>query len=156
MTNTSFTTDQSVDQNSLKHKASDAVQTARLKAAHAREAAAEKAKLARARATTGLEQNPLAAIAGGLALGAIIASVLPNTRKEDEVLGPIGAKIRSTAKWAAASAKDAGAAELAALGVSSETAQSGLRKLVEKIGTAAKTASDAAMTSVKKPPTNAS
>lgn len=44
-------------------------------------------------ASAQIESMPILALAGGLALGAIIASVLPQTERELELLEPVGSKI---------------------------------------------------------------
>jgi ElaB/YqjD/DUF883 family membrane-anchored ribosome-binding protein len=98
-----------------KNKAVDAYETARTKAGSAYESARQQANsaydsAARAgrRATNELSSNPLAAILGGLALGAVIAALLPKTRREVEVLGDWGQKLTETAKDSAKSAIEAG------------------------------------------------
>ena len=60
------------------------------------------------RATEGIEDAPLIALAGGLAAGALIAALLPRTDAETRALRPVGQRIRGTARNAAQAAKEAG------------------------------------------------
>lgn len=56
--------------------------------------------------------NPVTAIAGGFAVGAVLAAVLPTTRRETELLGGVGGKITDAARDAANSAVEAGRAQV--------------------------------------------
>ena len=100
----------------------------------------------------GLEKNPIAALVGGLAIGAIAAALLPKTKRETEILGKAGSKVRSTASSAAKAARDAGKEQLDALGLNSGAARDQLRSVIDKIGQAASTASKAATDAVRKKP----
>lgn len=100
----------------------------------------------------GLEKNPIAALVGGLAIGAIAAALLPKTRRETEMLGKASNKVRSTAATAAKAARDAGKEQLNALGLNSAAARDQLRSVIEKVGQAASTASKAATDAVRKKP----
>jgi hypothetical protein len=104
--------------------------------------------------TTGesLEKNPIAALVGGLAIGAIAAALLPKTKRESEMLGKASNKVRSTASSAAKAARDAGKDQLDALGLNSGAARDQLRSVIDKIGQAASTASKAATDAVRKKP----
>jgi hypothetical protein len=64
------------------------------------------------RAGEEIESYPLAAIAGGLAIGALAAAVLPRTQRESELLGGVGTRINEAARDAARSAADAGRAQV--------------------------------------------
>ena len=107
-----------------------------------------------AKKTTGesLEKNPIAALIGGLAIGAIAAALLPKTKRESEMLGKASDKVRSTASSAAKAARDAGKDQLDALGLNSSAARDQLRGVIDKIGQAASTASRAATDAVRKKP----
>jgi uncharacterized membrane protein len=50
----------------------------------------------------------VAAVIGGIALGGLVAYLLPNTRRETETLGNVGTKLTDTARQAAQTAVDAG------------------------------------------------
>ncbi len=80
----------------------------------------ESASVARERTGGAIGDNPLAALAGGLALGALVASLLPRTRQEAEYLGPIGERLR-----------DASREQLGELGLSRDAAREKVSKLVE-------------------------
>jgi hypothetical protein len=111
-----------------------------------------RASAAKAAKTTsdGLSQNPLAAMLGGLALGAIAAALLPKTRREDDMLGSVGSKVRGAAREATKAARAAGKEQLDTLGVSTDAARDQIRGLADKIGKAATTASTAAADALKK------
>jgi ElaB/YqjD/DUF883 family membrane-anchored ribosome-binding protein len=145
----------------LKGKASDAYEQSRKKAEAALAAskakavdaaAATKASAAKAARKTadGVDQNPLIAVVGGLALGAIAAALLPRTRREDRLMGGVGTKARETASKAAKAARSAGKDQLDTLGVSTDAAREQFRDLASKIGQAASSASSAAADIVRK------
>jgi ElaB/YqjD/DUF883 family membrane-anchored ribosome-binding protein len=56
--------------------------------------------------------NPMAAVAGGLAVGALVAALLPRTEREAQLLGGVGGRINDAAREAARSAADAGRAQV--------------------------------------------
>ncbi len=55
-----------------------------------------------------IDANPVVAIAGGLAIGAILGAMLPTSRREQELLGEVGSRVNETAKGVASSAMEAG------------------------------------------------
>src|SRR5918998_1177742 len=61
--------------------------------ATARERAGSAYETAGRRTSEGIDSNPVAAVVGGLAIGAIVAALLPRTSREDEYLGTVGRKI---------------------------------------------------------------
>src|SRR5690348_1475401 len=67
-----------------------------------------------------LEEAPLIALAGGIAAGALLAALLPRTRKEEELLRPVSERLTGTAKAAAGAARDAGTQRLEELGLTRE------------------------------------
>lgn len=142
-------------------KADEAISTARTKAneaaAASRERAAKAAETSRRNAETAarktaetVKTNPLAAVLGGIAIGAIAAALLPKTGREDEILGKVGKKARSAAKGAAQAARDVGKEQLDTLGVNADAAKSQLRDLVSKVGQAAGAATGAAADTLRK------
>lgn len=131
-------------------KAGEAVAAGRTRVRESAVATAERAKAARAKASQGLESNPLAAVAGGLAIGAIIAALLPRTARENRIVGPVSRSVKSTARTAAKVAGNVAKAELIALGVSQDAARQGVRALAGKIGKAATSAGTAAAKTVRK------
>lgn len=59
--------------------------------------------------------NPLALVAGGVAVGVVLGMLLPRLDKERELLAPVGAKLADRATATIQAAKDAGRAELEGL-----------------------------------------
>ncbi len=145
----------------LKSKAADAYAKGRSKATEAMESGKAKAESA-ARATRSgaqsaarktvesVDRNPVAAVLGGLALGAIAAALLPKTQREDKLVGNVGKKVRKTAADARAVATKTAKEKLDNLGVNGEAAKSQLRDLIGKIGEAAQSAGSAAVDTVRK------
>ena len=79
-------------------KASEALTASREKARETAAATRERARAAAQKTGESLESNPLAAVAGGIAIGAIIAAMLPRTARENKLLGPVSRSVRATAK----------------------------------------------------------
>lgn len=98
----------------------------------------------------GVEANPLAVLAGGIAVGLVAGALLPKTEVEGRYLGPIGAKLNDSARSAALAARDAGTAELTAVGLSKVGASQQVGKMIEGLGKALHSAGDAARSSRKK------
>lgn len=63
-------------------------------------------------ASTRIESMPLFALAGGLALGAIIASVLPQSEREADLLEPAGSKLTSAGRASIDKVREAGKAKV--------------------------------------------
>lgn len=114
--------------------------------------AAAKAKVdtASKKVTEGVDGYPVAALVGGLALGAVVAALLPRTKKEDELLGQFGGEINSRAKEALGAARDAGKAKLDELGISTDSAGKQVGKLIESAAKVAEVAGTAAIATAKK------
>ena len=143
-----------------KAKAGDAAHSAKVKAAEAAAATKASAKKAasstkagaqKAAASTGktVESNPLGAILGGLAVGAIVAALLPRTTREDKLVGKVGHTVRATAGKAAKNATSTAKEQLDAMGINADAAKAQLRDLVGKLGEAAASAGSAAADTVK-------
>jgi ElaB/YqjD/DUF883 family membrane-anchored ribosome-binding protein len=92
-----------------------------------------------------LEANPLAALLGGIAIGAIAGALLPRLEKEKELLAPLGAKIGDAARAALDAGKSAGTGALDEAGLSSDQIRAQVSKLVEQALKAASTAGTAAI-----------
>lgn len=110
-----------------------------------RERAIEAYESTRDRAREGVDGSPLLALGGGLALGALIAALLPKTRTEDRLLGSVGGRITDTARTAADAAKEAGREKLAELNITREAGKGAMQSLIEGIGDAARTSGKAAV-----------
>ena len=61
-----------------------------------------------ARASDGIDQAPLIALAAGVAAGALLAALLPRTKSEARLLRPATERLTGTAKAAIAAAKSRG------------------------------------------------
>jgi ElaB/YqjD/DUF883 family membrane-anchored ribosome-binding protein len=109
----------------------------------------EKASLAADRTATGIDSNPVAALVGGLAIGAVLGAILPRTEKEAELLGPLGTRANDTAKAAFAAARTAGQERLDELGINSDSAREQVSKLLETMTQAARSAGSAAVSATK-------
>ena len=116
-----------------------------------RERAIEAYDDARRKAAGGLEEAPLLALAGGLAVGAALAALIPATRKERELLGPVAGRIKDKASDAVNAAKDAGQARLDELGLTKDKGSETLRSILEGAGDAAKASAEAAVTAIRAP-----
>lgn len=110
-------------------KVATAYSDARDGVASAYENAREKAAVAGRKASEGIDDNPVAAVVGGLALGAVVAAVLPRTDREVKALGAVGGKLNKAAKGAVDKARDAGKAKIGELGL--DQAKDTVRKLVQ-------------------------
>lgn len=127
-----------------------AVATSKAKAAKA--ATATKASAQKAAKTTvdSVEKNPIVALLGGLAVGAIAAALLPRTKREDDLVGTVGKSVRNKASTAAKAARDTAKEQLDTLGVNADAAKETFRDIASKIGTAASSATSAAADAVRK------
>jgi ElaB/YqjD/DUF883 family membrane-anchored ribosome-binding protein len=133
----------------IREKAEDVVDNAREQAIEAYDSARKTARKARKDASEQIESAPLIALGGGLALGALIAALLPTSKKEKELLGPVSDRIRDTASNAAGAAKDAGTARLGELGLTRDKGGDLMKQIVDGALDALKTSAKAASTSVK-------
>jgi len=97
------------------------------------------------------DNRPLSAIGGALALGAVVAALLPPTKQEEAIVGPLGDRVRASLDDALQAAREAGAGELTAAGLTFAAATNGLGGVVGSLAKAALTASGAAAASVRKP-----
>ena len=104
---------------------------------------------ARRKATGGIEDAPLLALAGGLAAGAVLAALIPASRKERELLGPVAGRIKDKAEDAVSAAKDAGQARLDELGLTRDKGTETLRAIFEGAGDAAKASAEAAVAAIR-------
>lgn len=133
-------------------KRNAAVATAKGKAAAARQVQESKklAQKAGKLSAEGVDKNPLAIVAGGLAIGAIVGMLLPKTERETKVLGKAGQKLNETAKRAANAAKDAGKAKVSEVGLDSDALRAQFRDLVGKASEAVMAAGKAAAEEARK------
>ena len=125
---------------------------ARTAASEAIGGARESASSAGRRAAQGVDEAPIVALMGGIALGALAGVLLPRTRRETELLGPVGGKINAAAKEAVASAREAGFAKLDELGINKDNAREQVAKIVDAVKEGASSAGSAAAQSVTRKP----
>lgn len=141
-------------------RAGEALGTARTRASEAYAAARERtssvygsarqtASRAGQRTAQGVDSYPEAAILGGLALGAVVAALLPKTQRETQALGQVGRRINDTAREAVRAAKEAGQSRLQEAGLTPEGARQTLSDIASKASDVAKTSASAAAQRVK-------
>jgi len=100
-------------------------------------------------AADSVDAFPVAALLGGLAIGAVVGALLPKTRQEEELLGSLGGALNDKAKDAIGAARDAGQAKLDELGINKDAAGKQVGKLIDSIATVAETAGTAAIEAVR-------
>ena len=136
----------------FRQSASEAYETARERTTSAYQAARERAgdayQSAARRTSEGIETNPMAAVAGGLALGMIAGALLPRTQREEQLLGPAGRKIADTAREATRAAKDAARQQIDELGLSKDGIQQRLGEFTDRAVGAVRTSANAATDTV--------
>lgn len=96
-----------------------------------------------------VEANPLATLAAGIAVGLVAGALLPKTKVEGKYLGALGAMLNDSAVLAAKAAREAGTAELAAIGISKVGANEQVNKLLGGLGSVLRSAGEAARDSRK-------
>ena len=63
-------------------------------------------------ATAKVDNSPLIALAGGIAIGALIAAVLSQTERETELLHPVGSKVTDAGRTQIDKLREAGKAKV--------------------------------------------
>ena len=101
---------------SVRQSAADAYQAARDRTSSAYSAARERAGSVGQKTAQGIDSAPMIAVAGGLALGAILGAVLPRSTREEELLRPVGQKLSDTGRQAFDSARSAARDQIGDLG----------------------------------------
>ena len=97
------------------------------------------------RAGRAIEANPLAVVAGGIAIGLAAGALLPKTKRETELLGPVGKRLTGAAAGAAEAAREAAKAELGTLPLSKDAAKEQVSKLLDQVAKAVSSAGEAAL-----------
>ena len=109
--------------------------------AHAADTARENLDDVTARTVEIIEENPLAVLAGGLAVGAIVAALIPKSRREMRLLAPVGRQITDRAKGAVDTAKESAKEQLGlSSGGSGDGHGAGTNPLVQSVLAALATA----------------
>lgn len=132
-----------------KQRAATLLGDGKVKAAEGVEATKKIAKTAAAKSEETITKSPLAVVAGGLALGALIGALLPKSKAETKYVGGAGKKINETAKKAYGAAKEVGQQQIETLGLSKDSVQDQIKDLLGKVAEAAKSAAEAASDAVK-------
>ena len=115
----------------------------------ARERAIDAYDSARERTRDGIDGAPLLALGGGMALGALIAALLPKTQTEEKLMGPLGGRISDGARAAANAAKEAGREKLSDLNITRDAGKGAVKSLLDGLGEAARTSGQAAIGAVR-------
>jgi hypothetical protein len=89
-----------------------ALETARERTASAYETARDRAGAVTRQATEQMSAYPVAAVIGGFALGALVATLLPRTEREEKLLGKTGRRLTGAAREAAQKGIDAGKSQV--------------------------------------------
>jgi len=111
---------------------------------------AASARAATRKAGESFEAYPIAAMAGGLALGVVLGALLPRIRQEEQLLGSLGEKLTERANDAVSAARDAGRTKLEELGLSSDAAGKQVGKLVESVVQVVESAGSAAVRAARR------
>jgi hypothetical protein len=91
-----------------------------------------------------IDNAPLTALAGAIALGAVTAALIPNSSRELQALGPLGDRVRGALDGAFDAAKTAGAEHLTARGLTAAATSTGVGALLGSIVKAVLAANGAA------------
>jgi ElaB/YqjD/DUF883 family membrane-anchored ribosome-binding protein len=119
--------------------------SAREAAGKALETTREAARETTRRTAESIEANPLSVLVGGVALGVLAGALIPRTKQEGKLLGPVGKRLTDTASGAVQAARDAGKAELDTLGLNRSAARDQFGKLIDGVLKALTTAGSAAV-----------
>ncbi|HET9811179.1 MAG TPA: hypothetical protein VFP53_05725 [Sphingomicrobium sp.] len=114
----------------------------RQRAIDAYDSALDGASSAGRRASSAIEEAPLVALGAGLAAGALIAALIPTSRRERQLLRPYGDRVTGVARDAADAARKAGSEKLRELGLTPDT-------IADKATEAAKATAQAAIGTIR-------
>ena len=93
----------------------------------ARERAIDAYESAREQARDQVGGSPLLALGGGLALGALVAALLPKSKAEERLMGKVGSRITTSARYAFDAAKEAGRERLTELNITKDAGASAVQ-----------------------------
>jgi ElaB/YqjD/DUF883 family membrane-anchored ribosome-binding protein len=146
---------ETVEHKSAENKPAGRMENALATARGATNDALHETRKAAARAGKAIETNPLAVVAGGIAIGLAAGALLPRTKRETELLGSMGKRLTGVAAGAAGAARDAAKAELGSLPLSKDAAKAQVSKLIDQVAKAVSSAGDAALnrSAAETPPT---
>ena len=135
--------------NTLRDRAGEAIDSARESAIEAYDSAREGAVAAGRSFGDGIGSAPLATLAGGLAVGALVAALLPRTRVEGKLIGPVGERVTGAGRAAVDAARSAGQDKLADLNITREAGKGVVDSIVDGLGQAVRASGQAALGSVR-------
>ena len=135
---------------SLRDRADEVIESARERAISAYDSARESASAAGRKASDQFAEAPLAVVAGGIAAGAVLAALLPVSRRERELLAPVTDGLRDRASAAVSAAKDAGTARLDELGLTRDAGGDAIRSIIDGATDALKVSAKAAATKARR------
>ncbi|MFP5330345.1 MAG: hypothetical protein ACLGHC_09470 [Alphaproteobacteria bacterium] len=115
----------------------------RQRAIDAYESAWDSTSGATRRAGDAIAEAPLVALGAGLAVGALVAALIPTSRRERELLGPYAERVSDAAREAADAARQAGSEKLRELGLTPDA-------VAEKASEAARHTAQAALGTLRK------
>lgn len=130
-------------------KATTTEPTTRARAVAAYDNARDSAAAAGRKAGEQIGEAPFALLAGGIAAGAILAALLPTSRRERELLAPVTEGIKDKAAAAVEAAKSAGQARLDELGLTRDAGGETIRKIVDGATDALKASAKAGAAKVR-------
>lgn len=122
------------------------VESVRASASHALDTTTASVRDLTGKAASGIEANPMSALVGGIALGAVVAAFVPRTAQEARLLSTVGQRLSNTAYGAVDAAKDTAKSELGVLGLSRDSARDQASRILEGVIKAISTAALAALT----------
>ena len=96
-----------------------------------------------------LADAPLVTLGGGLALGALVAALLPVGRRERELVAPLAGRVKDTASAAVSAAREAGETRLDELGLTRDKGSEALKSIVDGAADALRTSAKAAAEAVR-------
>lgn len=134
----------------VRDKTAAAYDSTRERAIAAYDKSREGAATARRKTGEGIDEAPLLALGGGLALGLLIGALLPRSEREKKALKNVGGKINDRAHSAYDAAKSAGQSTLEEKGITTNAAENVVRDVVKGIGSAARRSAEAAKDAAKK------
>jgi len=130
-------------------RSNKAVTTVRDSASKALDATSNTARELARQTAEGIEANPVAVLAGGVALGVLVGAFMPRSEQEAKLLAPVGKRISETTRGAVEAAKDTAKAEFDVLGLTRNAARDQVGRLLGDVIKALSVAGVAAMATAK-------
>lgn len=132
--------------------AGTAVARVRTSATRAVDAATGSARELARKTAESVDANPVAILAGGVALGILAGAFMPRTEQETKLLRPVGKRLADTARGAIDAAKDTATSQFDVLGLTRNAARDQVGKLIGDVVKALAVAGTAALTAAKASP----